>query len=303
MTIRALLLLTIAGACGNVQDSNPDAPGGGGDASVDAPGTQGRCDPAKPFGAPVLVENVNTSNDEFSFSVTRDETIGFVGRVVQPPASSATILVTQRGASTGTFGAPAGTLTAAINSATGDEHAGSPVADGLILYFHRQTGSTIGIFAATRGDAQSAFSAGTPITVDGSQLLNAIAPAISADGQTLYWLDFVDFGKVFAATRGGTPTIFTGRRPVSSIAISSAPVLTADELTMFYAQGNGVDILVSTRALKSAPFGTGVPVPNVNSPMDDQPVALSHDGCVLYISSARSGGLGGRDVWQATRPR
>jgi len=296
------LALALAGACGNVQNTKPDASTGD-DAGIDAPGTTGRCDPAKPFDAPVLAPNVNSSNDEFGFAVTRDELTAFVGRVVQPPGGSATILATQRASAVADFTAPAGTLTASLNNAAGDEHAPAPVADGLILYFHRQAGSTIGIFAATRADAQSAFSEGTPITVDGTALTNALSPTISADGQTLYWLDFNDFGKVFAATRGNTPTIFTGRRAASSIAISGSPILTADELTMFYAQGNGVDVLVSTRGSKTDSFGTGVPVAGVNSPMDDQPVALSHDGCVLYISSARAGGLGGRDIWRAARPR
>jgi hypothetical protein len=77
----------------------------------------------------------------------------------------------------------------------------------------------------------------------------------------------------------------------------------ADELTMYYAQVNGVDVFVSTRDSKTQQFGTGVPVADVSSSAADQPVALSHGGCVLYISSARPGGLGGRDIWQATRPR
>ena len=68
------------------------------------------------------------------------------------------------------------------------------------------------------------------MTVDGTGLVNALSPAISADGQTLYWLDFNDFGKVFAATRGATPTVFTHKRAVSTIAIGSAPVRSADEL-------------------------------------------------------------------------
>src|SRR5689334_2856199 len=84
------LALALAGACGNVQNTAPDAPAGD-DAATDAPGSSGRCDPARPFGAPVLVENVNSSNDEFGFAVTRDELTAFVGRIAQPPVSSATI--------------------------------------------------------------------------------------------------------------------------------------------------------------------------------------------------------------------
>jgi hypothetical protein len=293
-----LAALALAGACGNVRNNTPDAPAGG-----DAPGPAGRCDPAKPFGAPVLVENVNSSNDELGFTVTRDELTGFVGRIAQPPVSSATILVAQRSSMTASFTAPAGALTASLNNAPGEEAAPSSTADGLILYFHRQAGGTVSIFTAGRVDAQSTFSAGAAVTVDGALLTNAILPTISADGQTLYYVDFADAARVYAATRGAAPTAFTGRRVVSAIGVGSQPILSADERTMYYAQVNGVDVFVSTRASTTQPFGTGVPVGDVNSTMDDQPVALSHDNCVLYISSARSGGLGGRDIWQATRPR
>jgi hypothetical protein len=255
----------------------------------------------KPFGAPTLVANVNTSNDEFGFTLTRDERTAFVGRVVQPPSASATILVAERQSADVDFGAPASTYTASINNTSGDEHAPSPVADGLILYFHRQTSSGIGIVAATRADATSTFSAGATVTVDGTALQNALSPTISADGQTLYWLDFNDF-KMRAATRGSTPTGFVNARIASTITLAGQPVLSPDELTLYYSQGNGVDVLESKRTDTSAMFGTGVPVANVNSAMDDSPVAVTGDGCILYISSTRSGGLGGHDIWQARRP-
>jgi len=140
------------------------------------------------------------------------------------------------------------------------------------------------------------------VTVDGSGLVNALSPAISADGQTLYWLDFNDFGKVFAATRSSGSTGFVNKRAASTIAIGRSPVLSADELTLFYADGNGTDVLESTRANKTEMFGTGVPVDNVNSTANDIPVALSYDGCVLYLSSNRPRGLGGYDIWEARRP-
>jgi len=290
-------------ACGAVSDNPPDAPPGTGiDSAVDGPGTQARCDPAKPFAAATLVGNVNSSNDESSFGLTRDELTAFVGNVVQPPNLSVKILVAQRATATAAFTAPTGVPTAAINNVAGDEYGGSPVSDGLILYFHRQTSQSIGLVAATRTDVQSDFIAEASVTVDGTGLTNALSATISADGQTLYWLDFQDFGKVFAATRGATPAQFSNRRAASVIAIASPPVLSADELTLFYSEGNGVDVFVSTRASKSELFDRGIPVANVNSTANDSPVALTNDGCVLYLSSARSGGIGGQDIWEARRP-
>lgn len=304
-------VFAVLAACGEVRTTPSDASTQDRDASIDATGSgdantsdasTARCDPTKPFGAPTLVANVNTSNDDVSFTLTRDERTAFVGRVVQPPTPSATILVAERQSTDADFGGPASTYTASINNASGDEYAPSPVADGLILYFHRQTASSgIGIVAATRADATSTFSAGAAVTVDGSALLNALAPAISADGQTLYWIDFNDF-KMHAATRGSTPTAFVNARDASTITLAGQPVLSSDELTLYYSQGNGVDVLESKRTDTSSMFGTGVPVANVNSAMDDSPVAVTGDGCILYISSTRSGGLGGHDIWQARRP-
>ncbi len=264
------------------------------DVGIDAPGMHARCDPAKPFGTPTHVEKVNSSLDEVAFSLTRDEKIAFVGR--------STILVAQRASTTVAFDVPDGGPTVAINGAVGTELGPSPVSDGLILYFHRQTPTDVGIFAATRADTSASFDAGMEVTVDGLSLTNALSPTISSDGQTLYWLDFNDFGKVFSATRNGGATRFVNRRAASTIAIGFDPVLSADELTMFYSTGFAIDVLVSTRASKADMFGTGIPVANVNSAANDVPVALTNDGCVLYISSLRSGGIGGYDIWEAHRP-
>jgi len=295
------MLALATAACGNVS-ATPDGPMAI-DAMrpSDAPAGQARCDPAKPFAAPIPAPGLSSSNDETAFALTRDELSGIVGRVV---GSSAVLFGTHRGSVTADFGTPDMAVTAAIDSAAGDEYSPSLVADGLIMYFHRQqpNGGAIAVVAASRASADAAFDAGGTVFVDNTSLDNAVAPTISADGQTLYWLDFLDFGKVFAATRGATPTMFVGKHAVSTIAISGRPVLSADELTMYYAEGNGTDILVSTRASKADTFGTGVPVPNVNSTANDYPLELTHDGCVLYLASARSGGLGGTDVWEAHRP-
>ncbi|MBC7976062.1 MAG: PD40 domain-containing protein [Myxococcales bacterium] len=307
-------LCVICGGCGNVTGV-ADAPPAAIDAAVsdatpgvdgpgtDAPVSQARCDPAKPFNAPVLLANVNSSNEDLYLALTRDEKTALIGRVVQPPTPSATILGARRASVSDSFGVPDATVTAMINGAAGEEYSPSLVADGLIVYFHRQApgSGAIGIFAATRANDTAVFSAGTSVFVDGTALTNALSPTISADGQTLYWLDFSDFGKVYAATRNGEPTSFITKRSPATVALGAAPVLSADELTMYYATGSSADVLVSTRTTKTASFGTGVPVANVNSAASDVPVALSNDGCVLYLSSAR-GGLGGPDLWAATRP-
>jgi hypothetical protein len=293
----------VCGACGEVPSSSSDAgaDSSSGDASSSDASTA-RCDNTKPFGTPTLVPNVNTSNEDSAFSFSRDERIAFVGRIMQGQPANVTIVHTQRASADVDFPTPSSTLTATINNTAGDEFGPTPVADTQILYFHRQTANGITVYAATRGDSMSSFDAGTSVNVDGTGLQNALSPTISADGQTLYWLDFNDF-KLRSAKRGNTPTIFTNAKTTSTMDLAYSAVLSTDELTLYYAQGSGVDVLVSTRQSTSDVFGTGVPVPNVNSAMDDFPLALTSDGCLLYIASARSGGIGGRDIWQARRPK
>ena len=296
--------LILLSACGSVDNSTPDAPAtvddgpGGGDA-VGGDASAARCDLGKPFATPTLVPKVNTSNDEFWFTTTRDELSGFVSYVVQQAPSNATILATGRRTIDDPFSTPNANITDAINGVIGSEYAASPISDGLLVYFHRQSGPNIGIYAATRMTGED-FTAGTAVTVDGKQLLDALSATISADGMTLYWLDIATF-VLHSATRGAKPTSFTGSTVTSKMGIGGNAVLTADELTLFYSEGN--DIMETTRASTGMPFGVGVPVANVNSAQNDYPTHLSHDGCVLYLVSTRPGGLGGPDIWEARRPQ
>jgi hypothetical protein len=311
---RASMVLNFVTACGfpppPIAMSDPlDATTGQADAQSpaqnDGPGNHARCDPAKPFGTPTPVENINSSLEDQGFALTRDETTGFVLRDVTHPgqAASSSILGVRRSAATAVFSIPDADLTSAINDAVGTEFELSLSSDGLVLYFFRQTDTESGILAATRTDPGASFDAGIPVFVDGIALTNALGPMISADGQTLYWLDFLDFGKLFTATRGSGPTAFINKREAATFPLGSI-VVSADELTMYYATGgNSFHVMVTTRSRKSDTFGPGTPVENVNSVASESPTALTYDGCVLYISSNRPGGMGGYDIWETHRPQ
>jgi len=286
-------------ACGSVAQT-PDAGDGPvpDDAGPDA--STARCDPTKPFGAATLVPSLSTSGDEVSLAMSRDEKIAFLGRSIS--STSTTLLMATRASPSDPFGDAVGTTAlAAINGADGTEYQAWPTADALVLYFHRQTSTEIGILAATRADVQSAFDAGSTVFVGGSGLTNALTAQISADGQTLYWLDFMEF-KLHSAVRTGAPTQFGAASAASTLELYN-PVLSSDELTLYYSNGVETDVLAATRATKSEPFGTGVPVGNVNSPQNDAPAFLTADGCILYLRSNRPGGTGGTDVYEARRPR
>lgn len=295
---RIWTLLMLVAACGSVSDKPTDTDGG-----IDgAPGGQARCDPKKPFGAATLVENINSSLDEISFSLTRDEKTAFVARYAGPGTGQRrTILSTQRASTATAFGAPSSVSTSAINS-VGDEWRISSGSDGLTLYIFRDSGTSqapsFGSFVATRTDAGANFNAGALITVDAKTLTNSVTPSISADGQTLYWSD-LSFSNIYSATRFDAVT-FASKRTVSMRA--QEPVVSGDELTMYYSFGNS-GVLSGTRATKTDMFGNEVTVANVSGSMRDIPVAVTADDCVLYISSNRPGGAGGFDIWEAHRPQ
>jgi hypothetical protein len=292
------LAIVVLVGCGSVP-SEPDAPpggdGGGDGADVDA--TPARCNRSSDFGTPTLVGGVNSTFDEYGMSLTRDELIAFVGRY---PPGDAALRMTTRASVDDDFGAVTEDLLGAINSVAGSEYSAAPTADGLILYFHRQNAMGIGVEVSTRGGTTTAFGASSGVTVDGPGLDDALTPFISSDGQTLYWLDFAVF-RLHAATRGGTPSIFTNARDASTIDNVYNPVLSADELTLYSSNGMGDDVLAATRADRNTPFGAGTPVNNVNSASDDWPVYVTSDDCVMYLASNRTGGLGGTDIWMATR--
>lgn len=295
-----------AAACGEVTGEIPDAPvlpdgpvGAGEDAAP-----VGRCDPAKPFGAATLVPNINSPDDEQAFGLTADELTAFVSHVVQVPNLDVRVVAALRTSIDEDFGAVTNGLTGALNAVDGQEAGGSPTGDGATLYFQRQIGSRISAFAAARGTADKPYDAGASVRLGLAVLTDALGPTISADGQTLYWVDAVGDFVVRAAARNGGPAAFAPARKVSTFAIQSPAVLSADELTLFYSLGTAADdVHVTTRASTTELFSPGVPVPNVSSARRDIPVALTRDGCILYLASDRPGGVGGLDIWEARRPR
>jgi hypothetical protein len=80
-----------------------------------------------------------------------------------------------------------------------------------------------------------------------------------------------------------------------------------DGLTIYFASSRGLKrgsrIWVARRAKDVEPFGSPEPIAELEPASDDAPTWLSPDGCTLWFTSTRAGGLGGRDVWSATRLR
>jgi Tol biopolymer transport system component len=83
-----------------------------------------------------------------------------------------------------------------------------------------------------------------------------------------------------------------------------SPALSADGLTLYFGASTAdtpEHIYVTTRADRGAQFAPVTALPNVNSAAADGAPIESFDGLTLYLYSTRPGGLGGRDLWRATR--
>ncbi len=113
---------------------------------------------------------------------------------------------------------------------------------------------------------------------------------------------------IYQSTRNANGTF---NAPTNVAALNSASndrnsAVRRDGLEIFFTsqRGGGLgerDIWVSTRASISAPWNPPVNLAVVNSTGADEMPSLSPDGAILYFSSDRNGGIGGRDLYTAVR--
>ncbi len=135
-----------------------------------------------------------------------------------------------------------------------------------------------------------------------------VGPALSADGLTVY----------FARRPGSAYQIFTASRPTTSLPFGTTAVVpeldtTGDDVSPFLA-GSGLeiywtskdasdaDIWRGTRSMPSGAFTATATVATLNSGSEDERPRLSPDGLTVYFASDRPGGMGGLDIYRATRP-
>ena len=93
----------------------------------------------------------------------------------------------------------------------------------------------------------------------------------------------------------------------SPTALDELPVVTDDELTVYFGSdrpgGNGgLDIRVAHRTTTADGFGVPTLDATLSSASNDYPLWISADGCRFLLSSNRPGGVGGIDIYMATRP-
>jgi hypothetical protein len=133
--------------------------------------------------------------------------------------------------------------------------------------------------------------------VDNTPTWGYVQMAVSRDGATMYWEDFATH-RLMAASGGNNK--FTTKRFESTMKVANI-VISADELTLYFTDPSGA-LQVATRASTVDQFDASDSLAEVDSPDADIPVSVTDDGCILYLASARPGGFGGMDLWQAVKP-
>jgi hypothetical protein len=214
---------------------------------------------------------------------------------------------------TGEFSSPTN-LGGVINSGAA-ETAPAISSDGLSLFFSSNRAGGNGswdLYVATRTSTSEPFGAPVNLGTGVNTNLPEFAPAISADGLSLYFQRRNDPGglggdDVWVATRASTSDPFGTAvnlgSPVNSTSFEGGPFISDDELALYFASarpgGAGqIDLYLSNRASTGdsfgAPINLGVPI---NTTVQDFNAHIAPDG--LYFHSNRPGGQGGNDLWFA----
>lgn len=314
----------VALACGEFTSSTLDDDAGTGDASLTpdadadaspavdaASGDSGDCW-ARPFGTPVAVAELNSEALELSVRLSPDERTAFLASNRDGGAGGVDLYVSTRASRTVPFSAPTGLPQ--LNTAADETHPTLSF-DGLSLYF----GSTrlspaspaVGtdIYVARRGTSTLPFNAPSFVPELSGTAEDSFPYAAPSGGMYLASNRSGEFQIFFAAAAGAA---FAAPEAIPAThepgTISNMPVVSADGLWLYFASSRGgagalgeLDIWLAHRPSLGAAFGPPVDVTELNTPSSDRPSWISPDGCRMYLTSTRSGGLGDLDVWRAER--
>jgi hypothetical protein len=192
--------------------------------------------------------------------------------------------------------------------------------DGLRLYFDRDPGPHGGsdIFLATRASLAVDFT--TASALDNLDTSSDEAHAALSRDETLLVFsrdnNMVAKFQIFVSTRGDVAAPFPApgaadQAQVATVNTAPAadyfdPFLSADSLRLYVAPrvtGAAQEIRLATRVAAGRDFGPAAVVPMINSGSGDAKPALSLDERIIVLSSQRpaGAGLGGANLWYATR--
>jgi hypothetical protein len=271
--------------------------GGGGAGTGGAPAT---CDVTRPFGTPVFVASLNgpTGTDDGTARLSADElTVYFYS-----DRAGYQIYTATRASRTDAFSTPQAIGGYGITSGAGSVFKFPTLtADALTMFFESDPGGIFKVMVATRTTVAAPFSASGPVAAvnagpDDSQ------PFVLPDGNTLYFMSTRGNGStsdLYRTARDTTgqftpPTLVT---TVNTPSTEYAPVLTPDELVLYYASDHPgepakgqLDIWMTKRVSRDASFEPPVNVQELNTAGNEIPDWISPDRCRLYFDRLGSNG-------------
>jgi Tol biopolymer transport system component len=268
-----------------------------------------RCDPDADFGAPEPLVGLNHEDpavEDESPSLTADELWIYFDSNRPGGEGGYDLFFARRESRDEPFSDPQ--PLADLNSA-GPERNPAITGDGLQLYVTTGPNTALDLQVATRANDTQPFGPlsrpselnpegindATAYPMEGAIYFASNRPTAGSADQALWrasWngVTFEDFEMVEG-------------EDVASPVAEIHPVLTPDELTLFYAsnrEGSQVtDIYVARRASRDVPFEQSERLDVVNGPGIDSPSWVSDDGCVLYLTQEQ----GGYEMFFATRGR
>jgi Tol biopolymer transport system component len=274
---------------------------GGGSGKPDAAIDAGpRCDPAAAFGAPVAVAGLDSNLDDQGARLSPDELTVVFARA--RTSGTTDLYLASRASTDAAFDTPM--LLGTVNSVNSEVWPTlSP--DALLLLFDSDRATQkFHIFASKRAAADAAFGPPTASIA----LADGDAQPMLANGASLYFassmrtgLGMGDIWRADIDSTGatGTPAAVIG--DVNSAANEAAPAVTADERVMAFARDG--DIYIAARSSPADGFGTAAAIAGLATmAVNEAPTWISPDGCHLYVQSDAPGGMGGLDIYMASRP-
>lgn len=297
------------------EDAGPDAADSGGsleagnevDGGADA---EPPCDLNKPFPPPVPVTNVNSNQDDQDARLSGDGTTMLLASNRNVAGSMGFDLYIATRTPGQAFTTPVRIPKAgggAVGGA-GDQTGPSMSPSATTLYFATNETGPLRIHVSTRANDQAAF--GDPGVWSVSTGPNDRDP-YAVGNDVVYFASDRTGGalRVFRVIRAngvwGSPQ---EQMAFGSQGIALQGVVTPDELTIFFMgrpdSVGSFDIYTARRQNKTAPFPSPTRVDELSDTSSaDAPSYISADGCTIYFSSNRPGGLGMQEIWSATRPK
>lgn len=286
------------------------------------------CDLAKPFQAPELVKGLEDLT-VFSARFATGETQAFISALEETDGSTEPDIYTSTRADLASPFMGKGLLQ--VSRLGVSEYWPTVTADGTFMFFESDRSKTEidGGYQPDRAriwfsKKEFSFSTATlqSVFATTSNFIEG-APYLDPQGRAIYFMSAgraaidgagdLDLYESILNPATGSAQAPTSLGPnVNTPAAENAPVVSADQLTLYFARAdvNGVnDVWMSRRPTSAGAFGTSTIVSAVQTEHDELPSYLSDDECRLYFVSNRdrtdgdAPGIESFRLYVATRPR